>query len=201
MAERVDAAVVAAYKAASARMPCKIGTTSKSHMMHWQQVDKCLSGANDLVDWDALSKQLDGIRPPSVSESDFAVVVETSLTTHALPYEKVLQVKDAKALLPITNSILKYLVPDTFANLPVFDQAGKKRLGSFAGTFIHEAPGGLSTTKVYSLIMFQYMDPQGKIQNASERPLLDSYGIPWAKVSMLAGYRLSSEKLVGLGDR
>ena len=201
MAERVDAAIEAAYKAASAKMPCKIGTISKSHMMHWQQVDKCLSSASNLVGWDALSKQLDSIRPATVSEVDFAAAVESSLTQHALPYDKVFQVKDAKALLPITNSILKYLAPSTFANLPVFDQAGKRQLGSFAGTFLHEALGGLSTTKVYPLIMFQYKDPQGRIQTPSERPLLDSYGIPWSKVSTLAGYRLSSEKLAGMGDR
>jgi hypothetical protein len=201
MAERVDAAIGAAYKAASARMPCKIGTTSKSHMMHWQDVDKCLSGASNLVDWDALSKQLDGIRPPTIPAEDFASAVETSLTRHALPYDKVFRVKDAKALLPITNVVLKYLVPDTFANLPVFDHAGKKQLGSFAGTFIHDARGGLSTAKVYSLIMFQYKDPQGKIQTASDWNLLDSYGIPWSKVSTLAAYRLSSEKLTSTGNR
>ena len=72
---------------------------------------------------------------------------------------------------------------------------------SFAGTFIHDARGGLSTAKVYSLIMFQYKDPQGKIQTASDWNLLDSYGIPWSKVSTLAAYRLSSEKLTSTGNR
>ena len=198
---KIDAAISAAYQTAAANMPCKISSLSRSHMLRWQNVDKCLSGSVNLVDWNALSKQLAAMRPQSVSEDDFAAAIETSLTQHALTYDKVFLVKDPKALLPLTNSILKYLAPDVFANLPVINQAGKLQLGAFTSTFIHESLGGLSTTKTFPLVMFQYKDAQGKVQTPSEKPLLDSYGIPWAKVSALAGFRLTSDKMPAITGR
>ncbi len=199
--QKVDAIIATAYQSAETIMPCKISSHSGSHMLYWQKVDQCLSGAARRVDWDALSRQLAAVRPPSVSVDDFGAAVEASLTRQALPYDKVFLVKDQKALLPLTNSLLKYLTPNVLAGLPVVDQTGKKQLGTFANTFIHEAPGGLSTSKIFALVMFQYKDFQGKLQMPPERNLLDSYGVPWTKVSGLAAFRLTSEKMPAFSDR
>ena len=127
--EKIDAAIAAAYKTASAKQPCKIGTGGKLHMLRWQDVDKCLSQAVSLVDWDALSRQLEEIRPKNVSEGDFAAEVEKSLTKNALPYDRVFKVKDEKALLPLTNPVLKHLPPNSLQDQPVIEPYAAHRSG------------------------------------------------------------------------
>jgi len=195
--DKIDALVASAYKAASAKLPCKISTSSTSRMLRWQDVDKCMARAITLVDWEGLSKQLEALRPANVSVGDFAAAVEKSFNRQALPYNKVFQVRNQKALLPLTNPILKYLPTDSLQDQPVFDQRGSQ-VGTFAGVFAYE---GMGLTAPYRLTMFQYADLQGKIQVPSDRLLLDSYGVPWIKIMTQPGFRLTTENLPGLGKK
>jgi len=195
--EKIDAAIASAYQAASAKLPCKVKLRSRPTMLRWQDVDKCLSSAVNLVDWEELGRQLAAIRPKNASTGEFEAAVEVSLSKQALPYNKLFLVKNTEVLLPLTNSILKYLPPDSLVDLPVYDQKGKQ-VGTFAGVFPYEHSGGLTSGNIYTLIVFQYADAQGKIQAPSDRLLLDSYGVPWAKAMTQPGFRLTSDKLAGI---
>jgi hypothetical protein len=195
--ERIDAVVASAYQAASAKLPCKVGRRSRPAMLRWQDVDKCLSGAVNLVDWDEFARQLEAIRPPNASTGEFETAVEASLSKQALPYNKLFLVKNTEVLLPLTNSILKYLPPNSLMDLPVYDQKSKQ-IGTFAGVFPYEHSGGLTSGTTYTLIVFQYADAQGKIQAPSDRLLLDSYGVPWAKAMTQPGLRFTSDRLLGV---
>jgi hypothetical protein len=197
---KIDAAVASAYQAAAAKLPCKIGTTGKARMLRWQDVDKCLDRAQALIRWDELSQQLSAMRPPAVSEGDFASAVENSLSRHALPYNKVFRVKDEKALLPLTNPILKYLPPKSLQDLPVYEQSGTQ-IGTFAGVYSYERAGELIAGTISRRTLFQYADMQGKLQVPQVKLLLDSFGVPWAKAMEQPGFRLTSDKLTGFGGR
>jgi hypothetical protein len=197
--DKIDAAVALAYQAASAKLPCKISTNGRNPMLRWQDVDKCMDQAQRRVNWGELSDRIKSLRSPNVSGGDFADAVEASLSRQALPYEKVFLVKNAKALLPLTNSILKYLPPNSLMDQPVFDQKGKQQVGTFAGVFFYERAGGLASANGYRLALFQYADPQGKMQSPPNPLLLDSFGVPWAKVMTQPGFRFPISLLPEIG--
>ena len=196
---RIDALVAAAYQAASARLPCKIGTTGKARMMKWQDVGKCLDRAIATVDWDEFARRLRDLRPPDVSEGDFEQAVDRALSRQALPFDKVFQVKDDRALLPLSTPVLKYLPPDSLKSLPVFDHNGSQ-IGSFAGVYSYERTGGLTSANMYTMSLFQYVDLAGKIEVPSEKLLLDSYGVSWEKAMTQPGFRLPIKE-PGTGDK
>jgi len=203
--DKIDAAVAAAYKTAAAKHPCVVGTGGKLHMLRWQDVDKCLSGADLLVDWDALSRQLQEIRSKGASEEEFAEAVENSLTKNALPYDRVFRVKDEKALLPLTNPVLKHLSPNSLQNQPVIGEQGAT-VGTFAGVYFSEHAGGGLSGGSYRLAVFQYVDLQGRMQAPPERQLRDYLGRPlfgvlWSRVKSQPGFRLTSEKLTGIAAK
>jgi hypothetical protein len=201
VAAKVDAVVESAYGAASAKLPCKISRGSNSRMLDWKDVDKCMNEAMLRVNWEEFSSRLRGLRPPNVSEGDFAAVVENSLARQALPFEKVFRVKKAEELLPLTNSILKYLPPNSLMDQPIFDQKSKQPIGAFAGVFFYERAGGVVTGNPYRLALFQYLDAQGKMQSPSEKLLLDSFGVPWGKAMNQPGFCLPTDKLQGIGRK
>jgi hypothetical protein len=194
MRTKVDAVVLDAYKAASAAFPCKIKTGGKPRMLRWQNVDKCLNESFLLVDWQSVSRNLRGIRLESdVEAPDFLSVVEASFGAQALMYERIFLVKEAEALLPLSNSVLRFLPADSLANLPVFAKSGTK-VGLFAGIYTFEKMGSLSGTK-QNHYLFQYTDQDGNIQSSTDRLLLDSFGIPWKEAKSHRGFRLPADKL------
>ena len=193
--EKIDAAIASAYLAASAKLPCKIAVNFRYRMLRWQDVDKCMDQAQNRVNWEELLVNLKSLRPPGISEGDFAAAVESSLSRQALSYDKIFQVKGKNVLLPLTVPILKYLPPDSLMDQPIFDQKGKQQLGTFAGVFFYEHSGGLAGANPYRLAQFQYKDLQGKIQVPSDRLLFDSYGVPWEKVKAQPGFRLTNKAL------
>ncbi len=197
MKSKIDALVVGAYETAAAGFPCKIKTRGKADMLRWEDVDRCLNRAAARVDWEALSTQLRELRASvyGISADGFADAVESSLSSHSLKYEKVLIVKDAKARLPLTNSVLKFLPADSLQNLPVFDNTGIQ-IGTFSGTYSRERGGGLSTANTFRLVYFQYTDKNGNMQSTSDRLLLDSFGVPWKDALSQPGYRFPSDKLL-----
>ncbi len=192
----IDAAVLNAYRSASASFPCKVKGRGKPKMMRWEQVDRCLNNAVNRVDWAAFSRQLDTARSNAkeVSASDFNAAVDSSLLEHALPYEAVLTVKSDKILLPLTNSVLKYVPPESLMGFPVTDKAGTQ-VGTFSGVFSYERSGGLASANMFRLVLFQYTDRNGNIQSSSDRLLLDSFGVPWKEARSRKGFRLTMEKL------
>ena len=195
--EKIDAAIEGAYQAAAGEFPCKLKARGKPGMLHWELVDRCLNDASARVDWDSLARGLENLRRngPGVAQVGFSAAVEASLTAHAVPYEKVFSVKDDGALLPLTNSLLKFLSPDGLQNVPVYDKSGAK-VGNFAGVYSYERTGGLATANTYRLSLFQYTDPNGSVQSASDRLLLDSFGVPWKQAAGSGAFRLTSEKLL-----
>jgi hypothetical protein len=103
-------------------------------------------------------------------------------------------VKEAEALLPLSNSLLRFLPEDSLLDLPVYDNSGK-RIGTFAGVYSFEKIGEISGARNRHAL-FQYKDLKGSIQASPDRLLLDSFGVPWKDALSQSGFRLPSDKLV-----
>jgi hypothetical protein len=194
----VDDIVTGAYKTASAEFPCKVGSHGKYHMLKWQTIDGCLNDAYNRVDWTELSESVSKLRDRAGSlAGEIPAMIETSLTAHAIPYDKVFLVKDTEALLPLTNSVLKFLPPDSLMDLPVYENTGG-RIGTFSGVYTYDKSGGLAAANSYRMAIFQYTDLKGEVQTPSgvNRLLLDSYGVPWKGALSQPGFRLYSDKLI-----
>jgi hypothetical protein len=193
---KIDALVAPAYQTVAIAFPCKLKTRGKPKMAQWQAVDRCLNGAAERVDWRTLAGELEKVRAatPGLTAIEFWAAVDSSFSAHALPYDKVFVLEDPKTLLPLTNSLLKYLPADSLQGLDVVSKDGT-RVGSFQGTHSYERSGGLATANTYRLIVFQYADQGGNIQSSSEKLLLDSFGVPWKDARSQPGFRLSSDKL------
>lgn len=195
---KVDEIVAEAYRAAARKFPCKVKTRGKPKILRWQQVDRCLNEANDRVDWKGLSRRMEELRKSSgYSAAEALSAIESSLTAHALPYERVFAVKNKKALLPLTNSLLKFLPEGSLMNLPVFDKSGSK-LGEFAGAFPFEKTGGLNAANTFRMYLFQYTDSKGRMETPAilGRLLLDSYGVPWKDAASQPGFRLGADRFM-----
>jgi hypothetical protein len=192
---KVDAVILEAYQAASAKFPCKIKDGGKRKILHWQEVEKCLNNAEARVDWEGLSGKLQAIRENGKYYStDVLSAIEASLSAHAIPYEKVFRVKETEALLPLSNSLLKFLPADSLMDLPVHDRTGA-RIGTFSGVYTFEKMGQISGTRMLHAL-FQYTDANGKMQSSPDKLLLDSYSVPWKGAIAQPGFRLPAEKLV-----
>jgi len=196
MKAKIDEVVVRAYHSAMAEFPCKIKTRGKPPILRWEEVDRCLSKASGRVDRDVLWNELKVARQSvaDVTEMEFSAAVEAALTAHAVGYENVFSVKNARALLPLTNSLLKYMAPNSLQDVAVFDKAGE-RVGTFAGLYSYERVGGLLTANTYRLALFQYKDLRGQLQVAADKLLLDSYGVPWQESAARGAFRLSLEEI------
>jgi len=192
----IDAAIAEAYGAASSDFPCKVKKRRRPRMIRWEDVDRCLNQAAARVDWEALSERLARLRADAqgVSETEFQAAVEASLASRALPFEQALAVKDENVLLPLTNSVLRFLPENSLTGLMVSDKTGTK-LGEFVGIYVYERLGGLASANTYRLFLFQYTDLNGNVQAAPDKLLLDSYGVPWKDAAAQPGFRLSSDKL------
>ncbi len=192
----IDVAVAEAYAVAAAGFPCKIKRRGKPRMMRWEEVDRCLNDAASRVDWNRLSLRLEGVRASiqGYSLADFAAAVEASLSAGALTFERLFKIEDENILLPLTNSLLKFLPADSLMGLPVSDKFGTQ-VGTFAGVYSYERTGGLATANRYRLALFQYTDRNGNLQSASEKLLLDSFGVPWEDARPQPGFRLPSDRL------
>jgi hypothetical protein len=195
---KLDAIVAEAYDASTAEFPCSLKTRGKPKMLRWQDVDQCLNDAASRVDWDGLAQKLRDLRRsvPGYMSAQVDEFMEESFSAKSLPYEKAFKVKDTDALLPLTNSVLKFIPPNALQDLPVYDKAGA-RIGAFAGTYSFERRGGSDSTGAYKLTLFQYVDLKGEIQSSSDRILLDSFGVPWADASKKPGFCLEVDRLLG----
>jgi hypothetical protein len=192
---KVDAVILKAYESASGQFPCKLKSEGKAKMLRWQQVAECLNSAYDRVDWEEISNELHAIRRESgLPASDILNMAETSLSAHAVPYAKIFTVKDMRALLPLSSSLLKFLPEGSLMELPVIDKSGSK-VGTFAGTYAFEKTGGISGT-ASQLIQFQYEDLKGNIQGTPERLLLDSFGVPWEEATSQSGFQMPPNKII-----
>jgi hypothetical protein len=193
----IDAAVQKAYQSAQTGLPCRVKTRGKPKMLRWEEVDRCLNAAAGRVDWTGVARDLEGVRAAAgrVSDADFNGQVDASLSAHALSFAKVLELKDDEALLPLTNSVLKFLPADSLQNLPVFAKAGDQ-VGTFLGPYAYERSGGLASGNTYRLALFQYTDRNGNVQSATDKLLLDSFGVPWKDAAAQPGFRLTVDKLL-----
>ena len=191
---KIDMVVSAAYQSASAGFPCRLKAGGKPKMLHWQAVEKCLSDAEERVDWEDFYHRLQTIREEfRLQALDLAAAVESSLSAHALPYDKVFLVTDIEALLPLSNALLRFLPEKSLLDLPVYDKSGA-RIGTFAGVYSFEKIGQISGMKNRHAF-FQYTDSRGNMQAAPDKLLLDSFGIPWKDAASAAGFRLPSDRL------
>jgi len=197
--KKADAIVAQAYKEASGKFPCRLKTSGKAKMGRWKDVENCVNPAHDLVDWEGHAAALKKIRDTErVSVEKLAAAVESALRERALSYDKVFRVKEKEAneaLLPLSNSLLKFLPEKSLADLAVYNQKGDL-LGVFAGTYSFERSGGLEILTGYQIVNFQYTDSHGDAQTPGERFLLDSYGVPWRDAWYQPGFRLPSNKLL-----
>jgi hypothetical protein len=191
---KVDALVQEAYQSASVEFPCRLKDSGEHKILRWRDVEKCLNDADNQIDWEKLTRKIQAI--PGVGKffsPDLLAVVESSLAAHTLPFDKVFQVKDANALLPLSNTLLKFLPPDALMELPVYDKTGK-RIGTFAGVYTFEKMGEISGARMRHSL-FQYTDATGRTQSSPDRLLLDSYSIPWKDAKSQQGFRLPPDKL------
>jgi hypothetical protein len=193
---KVDAVVADAYKQASVKFPCKLGVSGKAKMGNWKNVENCVNLAHDLVDWNNLAAEIRKIREQGryLSE-DMATAIEASLTAQAISYDKVFMVKQEKALLPLSNSLLKFLPSDSLVGLPVYDRKGTL-LGAFSGAYAMERSGGSGAVNSYRIVNFQYTDLKGSMQAPTDAFLLDSYGVPWKDARSQMGFRLPPDRFI-----
>jgi hypothetical protein len=200
--EKIDAILTPAFQSAIAAFPCKIGTTGRPKIGKWQDVDKCLNNAVTRIDWEALGTQLKALRENTrgMSVPEFESVVDSVLASHEIPFERVFTIKDPKVLLPLTNSLLRFLPVDSMKDAPVYEKSGTL-LGSFNGVYTYERSGGSGTGARYRLSLFEYSDRNGDTRSVSDRLLLDAYGIPWRDAASQPGFRLSSDKLEISGEK
>lgn len=195
---RIDTLIVSAYRTAAKEFPCKPKTGGKPRMIRWQDVEKCLNDAADRIDWEDLTRQIEALREEGgFSRLEVYDAVEDSMSTHAMTYDRVFTMKKKDALLPLSNTVLKFLPDDSLIDLPVYSKRLKEKIGTFAGSFTYERSGGLSAANTYRLAMFQYKDLRGDLQTPtiSNRLLLDSFGVPWEDASTQPGFRLTVDKL------
>jgi len=197
---KVDAIVNSSYLAASAGFPCKIKAQGNPKMLLRKDVDRCLNEAYDRVDWENLSRQMQSLcQNYRVSWMDLAATVDSSLAAHAIAYDKIfiVKIKDAKVLLPLSNSVLKFLPDNSFRDLQIFSKKGEK-VGAFAGVYTFDKSGELAAANNYKLSVFQYADSDGNIHvpPAANKLLLDRYGVLWKDAMSQPGFRLISEKLL-----
>jgi len=196
--KKVDAIVAQAYKEAVMKFPCGLKTSGKAKMGRWKDVENCVNPAHDLVDWEGHAAALKKIRDDErISPEDLAVVVEAALTEQALPYHKVFRVREKEeneTLLPLSNSLLKFLPENSLAGLTVYNKDGES-LGTFLGAYPFERSGGLTILNEYRMMNFQYTDLKGSAQAPTEKFLLDSFGVPWRDAWFQPGFRLPSNKL------
>ena len=194
---KVDAIVVRAYAEAATQFPCKLGTSGKVKMGKWKDVENCVNPAHDLVDWEGHAAELRKIREEMrVLPEDVATVVDAALTAHAISYDKVFLVKDKeedRVILPLSNSLLKFLPENSLASLPVYSKIGEL-VGSFIGTYGSDRSGGLGIMGSYRMVNFQYTDLRGEAQAPTDRFLLDSFGVPWRDAKAQPGFRLPANK-------
>jgi hypothetical protein len=192
---KVDAVVQEAYQAASAEFPCKLKNSGEHRILRWRDVEKCLNNAENLVDWAALSRKIQTLPGSGKYFSiDLQAVVESSLAAHTLTFDKVFQVKESEALLPLSNSLLKFLPSESLMNLPVYDKTGK-RIGTFSGVYTFEKMGEISGARMRHSL-FQYTDATGRMQSSPDRLLLDSYSVPWKDAKSQPGFLLPGDKLL-----
>lgn len=192
---KIDAAISKAYESASAQFPCKLGTSGKPKMLEWQTLGKCLNSANDRIDWLGVSRQLQEIRKDSgFDAAEISSLVDSSLSAHALPYQKIFAVKKPNVLLPLSSSLLKFLPEGSLQNLPVFSKSGTQ-IGVFSGLYSFEKAGELSG-KIEQHRLFQYTDSKGELHGSPDMLLLDSFAVPWKSAVSQPGFRLPSDKIV-----
>lgn len=193
---KVDAVIASAYHAAVLEFPCKAKPRGKAKILRWQDIEKCVNYANDRVDWDGISSQLQKIREASgIDKQQMTEVMEASLSAQAIVFDKVLVVKEDNALLPLSNSLLKFLPGNSLINLPVYNNKGEL-LGSFSGVYAFEKRGELAAASSYRISSFQYTDLKGNMQAPPERFLVDLYGVPWKEAQPQPGFRLPVDKLI-----
>ena len=196
LANKVDAIVASAYTTVSEEFPCQVKARGKPKILRWEELDRCLNQSVNRMDWDVVLKGLENLRAGENGRSDNEILaaLDASLSARALVFEKVISARASEdVLLPLTNSLLKYLPADSLQNLPVFDKAGAQ-VGTFLGIYSFERTGGLASANTYRLSLFQYSDRNGNVQGVGEKLLLDSYGVPWKEARSQRGFRLPAEK-------
>jgi len=197
--KKVDAVIARAYKEASVKFPCKLKTVGKAKMGNWKDVENCVNPAHDLVDWESHAAALKKIQEEEkVSSEGMSAAIEAALTAQALSFDKVFLVKkneEMAALLPLSNSLLKFLPEKSLAELMVHNKNGDL-LGTFIGPYSFERSGGLEILSEYRIVNFQYTDLRGNAQAPGERFLLDSFGVPWRDAWSQPGFRLPSNRLI-----
>jgi hypothetical protein len=195
---KLDVLIDQAYLTATEQFPCKVGSGGSPRMIDWKDLEKCLNSADDRVDWKHLAEQIEALRVEGdYSRGVMNEAVESALTAHAVTYDKVLTVKKKDVLLPLSNTVLKFLPETSLIKAPVYSKRLKEKIGDFAGSFTYEKSGGLSSANTYRLSLFQYTDFNGDIQTppVGNRLLLDSFGIPWKDAANQPGFRLTSNRL------
>ena len=197
--KKVDTIVAQAYKEAVVKFPCRLRTSGKAKMGRWRDVEDCVNPAHDLVDWESHAGALKKIREDErIPREEMDDIVEAALTAHALSFDKVFRVKEKEegaALLPLSNSLLKFLPENSLTDFTVYNKTGGL-LGVFIGEYVFERSGGLEILSGYRMVSFQYTDLRGNVQTPGERFLIDSYGVPWRDAWHKPGFRLPSNRLL-----
>lgn len=197
---KIDAVIASAYQSASAQFPCKLKTRGKYKMLHWQQIDKCLNYAGDRIEWQEITEQLEQLRKEyRLQENEIESLIDKSIAAQALPFDKVFIVKQEKARLPLSTSVLKFLPENSLEGLPIFDESGEQ-IGTFGGTYHFERTGTITGNKIRHPL-FQYADPQGNMHSVPDRLLLDSFGVPWKDAAGRPGFRLPLHSIMDDFDK
>jgi hypothetical protein len=194
--KKIDELVAPSFQTAISSFPCKVKTHGKTKLLDLEQVDLCMNGAADKVDWPVLSAKIEELRLSlrGWTKEDMYTAVEAVLAKHALPYSKIFTIEQPKATLPLSHTILKYLPGDSLRGLRIIDKSGKE-FGTFLSVFFYEHSGGTGTGLPYTLAYFQYKDRDERMQTAPDKLLRDNYGIPWQAAKDHPGFCLDVNRL------
>ncbi|MBI1747480.1 MAG: hypothetical protein HYR55_12940 [Acidobacteria bacterium] len=177
--------------------PQKLKTRGKPKVVRWEDLDAALAKLPARVDYPALHSRLremlsrdTGFSPKSEVLSD---LIEKTLARQEIPYAALFALNDTD-LMPITNSVLKFLPDEAWKDIAVFNRKGE-RIGNFVGKFAHEKSGGLAISKSYRIYYFQYRDKNDVNQVATADYLeRDEYCVEWADIKQRPAFTLATLK-------
>lgn len=178
--------------------PKKLKTRGKSRIIRWEDLDAALAKLPSQMDYESLDKRL---RDLMSKDTGFAPNNEVlgDIIGRTLAQEEVryadLFTQDDGDLLPITNTVLKFLPEETWKDVPVYDKKGQP-LGRFMGKYPYEKSGGLLTTKTYRVYYFQYLDKENTSQTAAAPDYIerDAFCVRWADVKDRPALTLATMK-------
>lgn len=147
-------AVQCEYVVSELDLPVKAKTRGKPRIIRWELVDKTL---------DSLDK-LEGVGPGC-----------------RLTFSQVFSNDRDDVYIPLTNTLIRLAPEGTFKGLTFYSHDGVEQ-GTYEQRVEFEKTGGLYARRSYTIFIFQYTTPSGRLMKVGPQLLLDNFIIKWEDV-------------------